>query len=265
MRMPTYFIPHGGGPCFFMDWTYGPADTWDGMEAFLRGLISDLPQRPRAILVVSAHWEAPVFTVNAAANPQLLYDYNGFPPHTYELQYPAPGAPALAERVVGLLKDAGIASATTQSRGYDHGVFIPLMFINPPADIPVLQLSLRTGLDPAEHLRVGEALAPLRDEGVLIIGSGMSFHNLQAMFSNGGVEDAQQFDDWLSKAVGAPAGQRNAALANWSQAPRARASHPREEHLIPLMVAAGAAGDDVGSRIYNEAILGNVVSGYRFE
>ncbi|HEY1077171.1 MAG TPA: class III extradiol ring-cleavage dioxygenase [Fontimonas sp.] len=264
MRLPTYFIPHGGGPCFFMDWTYGPADTWHGMEAFLRGLMTGLPQRPNAILVVSAHWEAPLFTVNAAANPPLLYDYSGFPPHTYALQYPAPGAPALAQRVLALLAAGGTAANAIDHRGLDHGVFIPLMLIHPPADIPVLQLSLRAGLDPAEHLRVGELLAPLRDEGVLIIGSGMSFHNLQAMFSDGGADDARQFDDWLSQAVAAPAAQRSALLARWSQAPRARAAHPREEHLIPLMVAAGAAAADDGQRIYHEPILGNVVSGYRF-
>jgi aromatic ring-opening dioxygenase catalytic subunit (LigB family) len=263
-RLPTYYIPHGGGPCFFMDWTYGPADAWDGMESFLRRLLADLPQRPRALLVVSAHWEAPTFTVNAAAHPPLLYDYSGFPPHTYELQYPAPGAPTLAERAAGLLKDAGIACDATQTRGYDHGVFIPLMLIHPPADIPVLQLSLRAGLDSVEHLRAGRALTPLRDEGVLIIGSGSSFHNLQAMFSSSGAEDAQLFDAWLSSAIGAPAEQRDAALADWSRAPRARAAHPREEHLIPLMLAAGAAAADTGQRIYHEPVLGKVISGYRF-
>ncbi len=263
-RLPTYFIPHGGGPCFFMDWTYGPADTWNGMEAFLRNLIADLQPRPLAFLIVSAHWEAPTFTVNAAAQPPLLYDYSGFPPHTYQLQYAAAGAPALAARVRQLLTDAGILCNATQTRGLDHGVFIPLMLIHPPADIPVLQLSLRAGLDPIEHLRVGQALAALRDEGVLIIGSGMSFHNLQAMFSDSGIEDARLFDDWLSTAVSALPEQRGAALAAWSRAPRARAAHPREEHLLPLMVAAGAAGADAGRRIYHEAILGNVISGYRF-
>ncbi len=262
-RLPTYFIPHGGGPCFFMDWTYGPADTWKGMETFLRGLIADLP-RPRALLVISAHWEAPGFTVNSAAQPPLLYDYSGFPPHTYQLKYPAPGAPELAARVAQLLGDAGVPCAATQTRGFDHGVFIPLMLVHPPADIPVLQLSLRAGLDPAEHLRIGEILAPLRDEGVLIIGSGMSFHNLQAMFSDSGVEDARLFDEWLTAAIGAAPVQRSTALAAWSRAPRARAAHPREEHLLPLMVAAGAAGDDAGRRIYHEPILGNVVSAYRF-
>lgn len=263
-RLPTYFIPHGGGPCFFMDWTYGPADTWYGMEAFLRALLGDLPQRPKALLVISAHWEAPAFTVNTAAQPSLLYDYSGFPPHTYQLQYAAPGAPALARRTAQLLEAAGLPTAASSSRGLDHGVFIPLMLVHPAADLPVLQLSLRNGLDPATHLRAGQALQALRGEGVLIIGSGMSYHNLQAMFGDSGAEDSRLFDRWLTDAATAEPAQRDAALAVWSQAPRARAAHPREEHLIPLMVAAGAAGDDRGRRIYHEPILGNVVSAYRF-
>jgi aromatic ring-opening dioxygenase catalytic subunit (LigB family) len=253
-RQPSWFIPHGGGPCFFMDWSpIGPADTWKGMETFLRGLLDGAP-RPRAVLVVSAHWEAPAFTVNAAAQPSLLFDYHGFPAHTYQLRYPAPGAPALASQVQARIDD----------RGLDHGVFIPMLLIDPPAQIPVVQLSLREGLDPAEHLQLGCALAPLRDDGVLILGSGMSYHDVRALMRGNSAHDAQAFDDWLTAVVTGEATHRDAALVGWERAPSARAAHPREEHLLPLMVAAGAAGNDRGLRVYSEPIMGNRVSAYRF-
>lgn len=262
-RLPTFFIPHGGGPCFFMDWTMGPRDTWDGMETFLRGLASELP-RPRAVLVVSAHWEEAAFTVNAAQRPPLLYDYTGFPEHTYRLRYPASGDPALARRSQTLLRDAGLAARQIDDRGLDHGVFIPFMLIYPQADVPIVQLSLRSGLDPAEHLAAGRALAPLRDDGVLIVGSGMSYHNLQAMFSPQPHHDAAVFDEWLSAAMTAAPDMRERALADWMHAPGARSAHPREEHLLPLMVAAGAAGDGHGRRVYAENVMGVPVSGFRF-
>lgn len=261
MKFPSYFIPHGGGPCFFMDWD--PPDTWTGMERFLRGLADELP-RPRAVVVVSAHWEEGAFTVNAAARPPLLYDYSGFPAHTYRLRYPAPGAPVLAQQLQSLLHDAGLPAAQRSDRGFDHGVFIPFLLIYPQADVPIVQLSLRRGLDPAEHLRAGRALAPLREDGVLIVGSGMSYHNLQAMFAPALRRDAARFDDWLHDAVTQPAAQRDAALADWARAPAARAAHPREEHLLPLMVAAGAAGADVGRRVYAETVMGVPISAWRF-
>jgi aromatic ring-opening dioxygenase catalytic subunit (LigB family) len=264
-RQPSWFIPHGGGPCFFMDWSpIGPADTWKGMERFLRGLLDDTP-RPRAVLVVSAHWEAPAFTVNTAAQPSLLFDYHGFPEHTYRLQYPAAGDPALATQVHELIAAAGLPAASIDDRGLDHGVFVPMLLIDPAAQIPVVQLSLREGLDPGEHLRAGQALAPLRDNGVLILGSGMSYHDVRALMRGNSAQDAQRFDDWLTAAVTAAPAQRDAALIDWSRAPSARAAHPREEHLLPLMVAAGAAGAARGARVYSEPIAGNRVSAYRFD
>jgi len=175
-RMPTAFISHGGGPCFFMDWD--PPDTWARHRAFLEGLPEMLPGRPRALLVISAHWEAPRFTVQRHAAPPLLFDYGGFPPHTYQLTWPAPGAPALAERVAELLGAAGLPCAFDAARGFDHGVFVPLKVAFPAADIPCVQLSLRGDLDSAAHLVAGQALAPLRDERVLLIGSGNSYHNM---------------------------------------------------------------------------------------
>lgn len=176
-RLPTYFIPHGGGPCFFMDWN--PKDAWDGMAAFLRQLRHDVGTTPQAVLVISGHWETDVLSLTSSSAPELLFDYYGFPEHTYQLTYPAPGSPELAAQVAQLLGEAGIPSQLDGSRGFDHGVFIPFKLVYPEAEIPVVQLSLRADLDPAFHLAVGRALAPLREQGVLIIGSGMSYHNLR--------------------------------------------------------------------------------------
>ena len=263
-RLPTLFIPHGGGPCFFMEppasW---PRDTWDGMAAYLRGLDASLGVRPKAVLVISGHWEAQRATVNAGERPRLLFDYYGFPEHTYRLTYPAPGAPALAGRVRELLEGAGFDTEADADRGYDHGVFVPFKLIYPDADVPVVQLSLLEGLDPEAHLAMGRALAPLRDEGVLIVGSGMSYHNLHQMFSDRGAEAAQAFDDWLAGAVADPE-LRAERLRHWAAAPGARDSHPREEHLLPLMVAAGAAEGEPGVRNYSQPLFGKAVSGFQF-
>lgn len=176
-RLPALYIPHGAGPCFFMDWQ--PQDTWTRMADWLRGTIKGLPEKPRAILVVSAHWEMPAYTVGSAPRPGMLFDYSGFPEHTYRFDYASPGDPPLAARVRALLDAAGLPNDADDTRGYDHGVFVPLMLMAPDADIPVIQLSLRIGLDAAEHAAVGRALAPLRDEGVYIVGSGMSYHNMR--------------------------------------------------------------------------------------
>lgn len=261
---PVLFVPHGAGPCFFMEWS--PADTWNEMAAFLRGVAATLPARPRAIVLVSGHWQTPGFSVTAAAQPGLIYDYSGFPAHTYQLDYPAPGAPALAERVAALLAQAGLRSGADARRGWDHGVFIPLRVMFPAADIPVLQLSLREDLDPAAHVAAGAALAALRAEGVLIIGSGMSFHNMRGYGDARYSAPSQAFDDWLTEAVQAEPAQRNAALSQWAQAPFAHHCHPagHEEHLIPLMVAAGAAGLDRGRKVYTQQVMKTQLSAFRF-
>lgn len=262
--LPALFIPHGAGPCFFMDWN--PPGTWDGMAAFLSGVATSLPVRPRAVLMVSAHWRTPGFSVTAAERPALIYDYYGFPPHTYELSYPAPGAPALAARVHGLLSDAGLESRSDAARGFDHGMFVPLKLVFPEADIPVAQLSLRADLDPAAHLAAGQALAALRQEGILIVGSGMSFHNMRGYGDARFTAASEVFDDWLTRAVESPEPQRLAALGHWAQAPHAHQCHPEgeQEHLMPLLVAAGAAGQDRGSKIYSERVLETQLSAYRF-
>ena len=179
-------------------------------------------QRPRAIVVVTAHWQAPAFTVGSSRQPAMLYDYHGFPPHTYALRYDAPGDPALAQRIAGLLHDAGLPSTKDVERGFDHGTFIPLMLMFPAADIPVVQLSLRHNPEPRAHLAAGAALAPLRDEGVLIVGSGMSFHNMRAQSDARFVPVAEAFDAWLNTTVQAQPAARNTALSDWESAPGAR-------------------------------------------
>ena len=264
-RMPVLFIPHGGGPCFFMD---APPPfsrtTWDKMAAYLSGVGAALATRPKAILVISGHWDAERPTVNTAAAHSLYYDYYGFPEHTYRLAYPAKGSPTLAGRVRALLAEAGVASDEDAGRGLDHGVFIPFMLAFPDADIPIVQLSLREDMDPAAHLAIGRALQPLRDEGVLIVGSGMSYHNLREFFRPGrGDAEAAAFDSWLAEAVADPL-RRDERLAAWRDAPGALACHPEPEHLLPLHVAAGAAGGDVGRRVYEDRLLGKALSGFQF-
>jgi aromatic ring-opening dioxygenase catalytic subunit (LigB family) len=175
-RLPTLFIPHGGGPCFFMDWD--PPDTWHRMAEYLRRVPDDVEVRPRALVVISGHWEEKVVTIQNNPAPPLLYDYYGFPESTYQITFPAPGAPEIAARIAVLLKAAGIECTYDHARGFDHGVFIPLKVAFPKADVPIVQVSLLASMDPAEHIRLGQALAPLRDEDVLIIGSGMSYHNM---------------------------------------------------------------------------------------
>ncbi|MEZ4322278.1 MAG: class III extradiol ring-cleavage dioxygenase [Myxococcota bacterium] len=261
---PVFYIPHGGGPCFFMDWTMGPPDTWDRMAAWLRTLVSGLEEMPRAVVVVSAHWEEPVVTVQSGANPPMLFDYTGFPKHTYELKWPAPGHPVLAEQIATLIREAGIDVAANDHRGYDHGVFVPLLLSLPDADLPTLQISLKRGLDPAFHLALGKALAPLREEGVLIIGSGMSYHNFGGFMRPAGDADSKVFDAWMQETVALGSTERNARLARWADAPKGRASHPREEHLLPLMVCAGAAGDSAGKTVFTDHVMGVTVSGVRF-
>jgi len=264
-RLPTIFLPHGGGPCFFMpDGAMGPPGTWKAMGEYLKGINATLPFTPTALLVISAHWETPVPTVITAAQPPLLYDYYGFPPETYALKWPAPGAPTLAGRVQRLLGEAGIASAAEPKRGFDHGVFIPLKLAYPEAQLPTVQLSLRSGLDPAQHLAIGRALAPLRDEGVLIVGSGMSYHNMRGFNSAPAAADSKRFDAWLQQTVAEDPQARDRRLLDWVSAPSARACHPREEHLLPLMVTAGAAGADRGHPVFSGAALGVQVSAVQF-
>lgn len=262
-RLPVAFVPHGGGPWPFVDLGFGAREEQDALRDYLASLWALPREKPRALLCVSAHWEEPVFTVMNGEAPPMYYDYYGFPPESYQIRWPAPGAPDVAARVGELLTGAGFESGVDAARGFDHGTFVPLKLAYPDADMPCLQLSLRRGLDPAEHIALGEALAPLRDEGVFIVGSGMTFHNLRA-FGPQSREPSERFDGWLRNATTLPRLERNAALTRWAEAPAARAAHPREEHLLPLLVIAGAAGADRASVPYNGTLMGLRLSAYHF-
>lgn len=262
-RMPVVFLPHGGGPWPFVDLGFGDPEELEALAGYLRSLRALPKTPPTALLVVSAHWEEPVATVMNGEHPPMLYDYSGFPPESYRITWPAPGNPALAERVQELLRNAGFETASNAERGYDHGTFVPLKLTYPEAEVPVVQLSLKRGLDPQEHLAMGRALAPLRDEGVFIVGSGMTFHNLRA-FGPQAAPVAEAFDAWLREAATRPQQERDEQLTAWTKAPAARLAHPREEHLLPLMVIAGAAGADRGTVAYNGTILGLRLSAYHF-
>lgn len=261
---PTYFINHGGGPCFFL--APGPMrETWSELEGYLRRFAGSLSQQPRAILIVSGHWEEDRPTVNAGVSPSLLFDYGGFPDYTYRLTWPAPGSPDLAARVRHLLGAADIESAVNTTRGWDHGVFVPMKVMFPDADLPVVQLSLQHGLDPAAHLAIGRALKPLRSEGVLIVGSGQAYHNMRGFMTGGNRPDlpAEAFDSWLQEAM-LNGATRDRALLDWEKAPGARAAQPQEDHLLPLMVAAGAASGEPGHIDFHGHALNKPISGFRF-
>ena len=219
-RQPTLFIPHGGGPCFWID---GPPpfgkESWENLRQYLSSIKASLPAPPKAFLVVTAHWETAVTTVSTAAQPGMVYDYYGFPPHTYRLQYPASGAPELGRRVRQMIAAAGLPVAEDDHRGFDHGVFVPFLIIDPEAEIPVVMLSLQHDLDPALHVAVGRALAPLREAGVVIVGSGMSYHDLRH-FRDRDPGPSKMFDDWLTATVtSSDPTKRDAALIDWDEDP----------------------------------------------
>ena len=195
--------------------------------------------------------------------PSLLFDYHGFPDYTYRLTWPAPGSPKIAARVRALLDAAGIENGANERRGYDHGVFIPLKVAFPAAEIPVVQLSLQRGLDPAIHLDIGRALKPLREQGVLIIGSGQTYHNMRGFGNTGSDRQVEAFDAWLRRAITAT-GTRNESLIDWERAPGAREAQPHADHLLPLMVAAGAATGEKAIVDFHGHALGKPISGFRF-
>ena len=257
------FVSHGGGPMPLL----GDPGHHD-MVASLADMSANLP-RPSAILVISAHWEANVPTVTTAASPTLLYDYYGFPEAAYDIRYACAGEPALAHQVINALSVAGIEAHGDDQRGLDHGVFVPLKLLFPQADIPVVQLSLKTGLSAAEHIRIGEALKALSWDDLLVMGSGFSFHNMRAFFAPETPETRSlnaAFADWLNDTVadtGLSEMQRKERLTQWEQAPGARFCHPREEHLIPLMVCYGLAGKAC-SEVHDLKILNKRSAMYRW-
>lgn len=233
-RVPAVFLSHGAPPLADDEtWTEELA-TWSG----------DLP-RPTSILVVSAHWEEDPLTIGATTTVPLYYDFWGFPRRYYEVTYPAPGAPALAAEIRRLLAEAGYTAQDDPERGLDHGAYVPLKEMFPDADVPVLQISMPT-LDPQALYRIGQRLAPLRDQGVLIIGSGFSTHNLREVRMDRPADAAppswsREFDDWLARQV---ASNKIDALLDFEhKAPAAGIAHPRTEHFAPLFVTLGAAAD----------------------
>lgn len=264
MKMPVYYVSHGGGPWPWMDTA---KHHFADLAQCLADIPANLPSAPRAILMVSAHWESQGdFLIQAQAQPTMLYDYYGFPEHTYHVQYPAKGNPALALHISQLLLDAKIPVQLHTERGYDHGAFVTGFCMYPDANIPMLQLSIDSHYDPHLHLALGQALKPLRQEGVLLVGSGASYHNLRLMGPEGATPSAQ-FDAWLEEALlTADPVLRNQALMQWEQAPAARIAHAREDHLVPLFVAAGAADpDDSVTRILNSTSTSGIISAsYRF-
>ncbi len=260
---PTYFISHGGGPWF---WLEEQKPFYANLKKSLRAMPAEVGSTPKAILVVSGHWEEDDFAVMTRPQPPMIYDYVGFPEHTYRVKYDAPGSPEIAARVLELLRNAGFETHGDAERGFNHGTFVPLAAAYPAADVPVLELSIRKDYDPETHLAVGRVLAPLRREGVLIVGSGLSYHNLRQFGAQARVP-SHEFDRWLTEAVcESAAGERSEKLRRWANAPSARLAHPREDHLIPLMVAVGAAETESGERVYHEdAFFGGIaVSSYRF-
>jgi len=248
------YFSHGGGPL--------PILGDPGHKAMIN-FMTALPgriQRPDAILVISAHWEEGSATLLGAEKPPMFYDYYGFPDEAYEIQYPAPGSPELANRIVGLLDENNIPTHIDLSRGFDHGLFIPLKLMYPQADIPSIQLSLLRGLDPEAHLALGKALRGLAHENILVIGSGFSFHNLRAFMRQGrGEPDTANdaFQNWLIETCTGPLtpSECEKRLIEWEKAPSARYCHPREEHLIPLHVCQGMAGKPA-ELIFDDEILG---------
>jgi 4,5-DOPA dioxygenase extradiol len=248
------YFSHGGGPLPILG---DPGHQ--AMVDFIRRLPAQLT-RPDAILVVSAHWEESVATMLGAPNPPMLYDYYGFPQESYEVTYPAPGHPDLTERIAGLLEENRIPVRIDTRRGFDHGLFIPLKLMYPEADIPSLQLSLLHGLDPAAHIVLGKALRELLGENILVIGSGFSFHNQNAFFerASGAPDPANDaFHTWLIETCTGPLSQagREQSLIAWEKAPSARYCHPREEHLLPLHVCVGMAGNPAET-VFDDQILG---------
>lgn len=248
------YLSHGGGPLPILG---DPGHQ--AMIDFMTRLPEQLP-RPEAILVISAHWEELVPTLLGVAQPPMFYDYYGFPDAAYQINYPASGHPSLAARIVNLLEQAGIPARIDMQRGFDHGLFIPLSLMYPQADIPALQLSLRQGLSPDDHIALGQALRGLREENLLVIGSGFSFHNMSAFFHHDPAmitpcNDA--FQDWLIETVTAniEPSERETRLAAWEAAPHARYCHPREEHLLPLHVCVGMAGR-AGTLVFDDKVMG---------
>jgi len=258
-RMPTLFLSHGS-PMHALD-PGGAGPAWQAIAA-------DIP-RPKAIVVASAHWETSLPMLSGRESLDTIHDFGGFPAELYRVRYDVPSSPATAQRAADLLRDAGFTPAVNGCRGIDHGAWVPLKWMYPERDVPVIQVSVQTPLGTAHHLRVGEALAPLADEGVLIVGSGHVTHNLQDWFRHHAdprpLDYVAQFSDWLARAI--DANDRDALLNYRDRAPSAARAHPTEEHFLPLFVALGAAGPAAQARRVYASIdaAALAMDAYRFD
>ncbi len=260
-RAPVLYLPHGGGPLPLLG-----DDNHQSMVDFLSKIAAELG-KPKSIVMISAHWEEQQATITSARQPEIIYDYSGFPAESYQIQYPAPGDQKLASHVQQLIHNAGLEARLDGQRGFDHGMFVPLKLMYPEADIPCVQLSLLTSLDPARHIALGKAIASLRQDNVLIIGSGMSFHNMREFFTPSADSDhqANEFDHWLRQTCALAdisAAEREQRLIDWKHAPTAPFCHPREEHLLPLHVCFGVAAAETprAEVVFNQAIMGKKVT-----
>lgn len=258
---PVLFIPHGGGPLPLLG-----DSGHQNMVDFLKRITPRLG-RPTAILIISAHWETDKVTITSGKTPSLIYDYYGFPDEAYDIEYPAPGDPVLANKIYNSLRDSGIEATLDEQRGFDHGLFVPLKIMYPDASIPCVQLSLLSNLDPESHINIGKALTDLRQEKILVVGSGFSFHNLKAFFTqpkNAPDAENEAFERWLidtctNKDISTD--ERESRLINWSDAPFARYCHPREEHLLPLHVCYGMC-NSAAELVFDDKILGKKASAF---
>jgi 4,5-DOPA dioxygenase extradiol len=255
------FIPHGAGPLPLLE-----DGSHHAMIDLLKTVTPDLGQ-PSAIVVISAHWEEHHVTITSGKTPSLIYDYSGFPAEAYEIKYPAPGKPALANKIYNLLRESNIEANLDDERGFDHGLFVPLKIMFPDASIPCVQLSLVKTLDPETHIKIGKALNDLRKENILVIGSGFSFHNLNAFFSRSADKtDAKNeaFEHWLIDTctnVDITDNDRETRLIHWREAPFARYCHPREEHLLPLHVCYGFSSS-VAKLVFDGKVAGKKASAF---
>lgn len=258
---PVLYLPHGGGPLPILG-----DKGHEEMVSFLKEIVAKLGE-PSAIVVISAHWEEEQATITSNSHPEIIYDYYGFPAEAYTIQYAAPGNPGLAKEMYTLLMASGIPARLDEQRGFDHGLFVPLKLMYPKAQIPCIQLSLLKNLDPRKHIALGKAIASLREKNILIIGSGMSFHNLKTFFTHD-IDSSREndaFDQWLIETCTHPeisSEQREQQLIEWEKAPFARFCHPREEHLLPLHVCFGiaCAGSPIGKVVFNGQIMGKKVT-----
>ena len=263
---PVLFIPHGGGPLPLLN-----DPNHEGLSRFLKKLGSSFDM-PKAILMISAHWEEDIATISGAEAPDMIFDYYGFPEESYQFSYPAPGSVSLANKVLELLKNNKINAQIDPQRGFDHGTFVPLMLMYPKANVPIVQLSLVKNLDPETQINLGQAIGELSRQQVMIIGSGFSFHNLKVLMGNDTAtyNKSVEFDDWLNNIVINDAlsnHQKQIALTQWIRAPHARFVHPREEHLLPLHVCFGVAeSNGLNARnIFNKNLLGVKTSAFLWQ